>query len=370
MNLVGILAILLVAVFYAIAWWRIGRDPEAGTVIPLYEPPEGFSPALLRFIWKQGFDDRTLWAGILSLVSQGFVQLDSVQDQTFLRLTTAKPGRSLRKEEQVLLTALDRRTESKPFNLLDPEVMHAAVAFGDRLRLIAIGKFFNENRSTVLWGSMLSLLAIVIAANPLTLNDWGALLLGVGVMAPGAFGVTLLCFRVRDLFRSLRRSVTLGLVHRAFLTFFMLLVCVASVTLGLIVLLVDFSWALPIVLALFVGINLIFLHLMKAPTEAGRKLLDEIEGFRHFLNSVEKMPLDRIDAPSAHAGLYEQYLPYAVALEVEQGWCDRFVALENTAHLAENYVQGAHSFYLGMWDGKPIEISFVPKRSYRGYPGY
>ncbi len=61
------------------------------------------------------------------------------------------------------------------------------------------------------------------------------------------------------------------------------------------------------------------------PTKSGQELLDAIEGFREYLKSVERFPINRPDAPGVHAGLYEKYLPYAVALEVEQSWSDKFV---------------------------------------------
>jgi hypothetical protein len=70
--------------------------------------------------------------------------------------------------------------------------------------------------------------------------------------------------------------------------------------------------------------------------------------------------MDREDAPSDHAGVYEKYLPYAVALEVDQRWSDKLVALASTLHKNEELVQ-AHSFYLGMWNGKPVEMVFTPK---------
>ncbi len=63
-----------------------------------------------------------------------------------------------------------------------------------------------------------------------------------------------------------------------------------------------------------------------------KKLLSEIEGFRLFLKSVKRLPMQRSDAPSDHSGLYEKYLPYAVALEVEQAWGDQFLALASTFH--------------------------------------
>ena len=70
--------------------------------------------------------------------------------------------------------------------------------------------------------------------------------------------------------------------------------------------------------------------------------------------------MNREDAPSDHAGAYEKYLPYAVALEVDQKWSDKLVALSSTFHRCEA-LAAAHSFYLGMWNGKPVEMVFTPK---------
>jgi Predicted membrane protein (DUF2207) len=108
-------------------------------------------------------------------------------------------------------------------------------------------------------------------------------------------------------------------------------------------------------------LNVLQLQWMKAPTQDGEKLLTEIEGFRLFLESVERLPMQRSDAPSDKAGLYEKYLPYAVALEVEQAWGDQFLALASTFHQNAG-IPGAESFYLGMWDGKPVEIVYSPER--------
>jgi hypothetical protein len=96
---------------------------------------------------------------------------------------------------------------------------------------------------------------------------------------------------------------------------------------------------------------------MKAPTQDGMRLLTEIEGFRLFLKSVERLPMQRADAPSDKAGHYERYLPYAVAREVEQAWGDQFLALASTFHQNAG-LRGAASFYLGMWNGKPVEVVY------------
>ena len=89
--------------------------------------------------------------------------------------------------------------------------------------------------------------------------------------------------------------------------------------------------------------------------------MDEIEGFRLFLASVEQPTMNRPDSPKEQPGVYERYLPYAVALEVEQAWSDRLVALVSSCHQPDSEIRGAQSLYLGMWDGKPVEVLYQPR---------
>jgi uncharacterized membrane protein YgcG len=86
---------------------------------------------------------------------------------------------------------------------------------------------------------------------------------------------------------------------------------------------------------LTVALHIIFLLLMRAPTPAGRKLMDEIEGFRMYLNTAEQSRLDRMRSPELTPEVFEMFLPYAFALGVENNWCSRF-ANEFPRDLSEN----------------------------------
>jgi uncharacterized membrane protein YgcG len=77
-----------------------------------------------------------------------------------------------------------------------------------------------------------------------------------------------------------------------------------------------------ILLALIV--NLVFKDLLKAPTLHGRRIMDRIEGFRMYLAAAEGDRMDRLHPPERTTGLFEKYLPYALALEVENAWCEKF----------------------------------------------
>lgn len=92
---------------------------------------------------------------------------------------------------------------------------------------------------------------------------------------------------------------------------------------------------------------LIFVFLMPAHTASGRRLLDRIEGFRLFLDVTEKDDLNTRNPPAMTPQLFEAYLPYALALDVDQHWAERFTA-SLPAGEAGNYRPG---WYSGHWSG-------------------
>ena len=83
----------------------------------------------------------------------------------------------------------------------------------------------------------------------------------------------------------------------------------------------------PWVAGLFgVGVvmNGIFYYLLKAPTMAGRRILDQIEGFKLFLTVSEKDRLNFENPPEKTPELFDKFLPYAFALDVDQKWAAQF----------------------------------------------
>ncbi|MDX1380341.1 MAG: DUF2207 domain-containing protein [Xanthomonadales bacterium] len=85
-----------------------------------------------------------------------------------------------------------------------------------------------------------------------------------------------------------------------------------------------------------VFLHALFLFLLRAPTPAGRRVMDEIEGFRRYLDTAEQDRLDRMRSPALTPEVFEAFLPYAYALGVENAWCDRF-AREMPREAREDY---------------------------------
>jgi hypothetical protein len=184
-------------------------------------------------------------------------------------------------------------------------------------------------------------------------------------MAPGGYYALFVLFRIADLVRAAREHFERSVFAHIGLLLFLLVSCLASFMIGSVVLGVNLGSTVVVVTGLLVAVNVCCLLWLRMPTKAGQELLDAIDGFLQFLTSVERLPMDRTDAPGDHAGLYEKYLPYAVALEVEQSWCDRFVVANSSYH--EHEAGGLRPFYLGMWDGKPVEVVFKANPTGKGY---
>ena len=83
----------------------------------------------------------------------------------------------------------------------------------------------------------------------------------------------------------------------------------------------------PVAIGLFVAIfalHFLFAYLLQAPTPKGRLLMDKLEGFKLYLEVAEKDDLNLRHPPDMTPELFERYLPFAVALGVEQAWADQF----------------------------------------------
>jgi len=87
-----------------------------------------------------------------------------------------------------------------------------------------------------------------------------------------------------------------------------------------------FAVVVPMILVLVV-----FVRLLSAYSAEGRKLQDAIQGLRQYMSVAEKDDLARMKAPPQTPQEFARLLPYAVALDVEETWADRFTAILGAA---------------------------------------
>ena len=106
--------------------------------------------------------------------------------------------------------------------------------------------------------------------------------------------------------------------------------------------------AFGVLMAIVLGV---FAKLLPAYSVEGRKLQDAIQGLRQYLSVAEKDDLARMKAPPQTPQEFARLLPYAVALDVEETWADRFTTLLGaaavTAAVAGYYSTDSSSGFFG-----------------------
>jgi uncharacterized membrane protein YgcG len=332
----GALALAGLLAYYFHAWRSAGRDPEAGTMVPIFTPPDGLSAAAMRYVTRMSADSRAFAAALVQLGVGGHIRI--VQEgggfftsgkTTIHRLEGRTP---LTGPEADLMSCLFGGGDSI---LMDQE-NHATFrsanhALDEGLKKLHEGRLFVRNRDWAYRGLGLMIAAVALPAAIFVLTaaeDYGRtdLLAAAGaLLLPGA--ALGLYFRSR---RSASAASMGGWMLTALFAVLGLLAGIVTVgnamegiaaagdIRGLAPLLVPLL-GLPVVLTAF--------HWMAAPTREGRAVLDRIAGFRHYLSVAEEERLQTLHPPEKTPELFERYLPYAIALKVENDWASRFTSV-------------------------------------------
>lgn len=327
-GIAGLLATLAgVFAYFWFAWSRVGRDPPKGTIVPLFSPPEGIGAGDARFIWKQGFDDRTMAAGLVGLAAKGRLEIED-DDGVFAVTRKQDTGPALSPSEAAFYSSLPSG------RLVLRQANHTSVrsvlSSGKvALEKTYVGSVFVRNIGAFVKGALISIAGLVVSAFLMPLEE-GIMGLFMAVFSGGWWAVVLgVAYGV------LRKAFAQGGIM-GFITSAGMLLFLIPFGLGGIIgpAAVFFSPdlgkgpGLILITGVLLGImNWVFYLLLKAPTVAGRKLMDQIEGFRMYLSTAEEERLKQFHPPEKTPELFHKYLPYAMALDCENEWNAKFVSV-------------------------------------------
>jgi uncharacterized membrane protein YgcG len=290
--LIAAAAFAVVLIYYLVVWHLVGRDPASGTVIALFAPPAGISPAVARFVTRMGYDDRAFSAAILSMAAKGF--LDIHEAGGFYSLVRTGGGTTpLSRGERGIASMLFKNGDTVHVDADKAKMRSARVSLGYTLAAEFEKASFKLNSGYTVPGVVLTVI-------------------GASAVLTGS-------------------STFLGTTTPA-----------------------DFTAVAVIAAAGF--LTWLFTRLLKAPTVAGRRLLDQIEGFKMYLSTAEQHRLEALHPPEVTPAVFEKYLPYAMALDVENEWNDKF-SRDMAAAGVEPGRDGGYrpSWYHGRhWSGRDI----------------
>ncbi|MBI5585353.1 MAG: DUF2207 domain-containing protein [Deltaproteobacteria bacterium] len=330
--LFGLLGILIILVYYLFVWSRVGRDPEKGVIVIRYGPPGDLSPAALRYIWNQGYDDKTFTAAVIDLAVKGRLNILERDDKYAVRQRGDQPKMPVSQDEEKVYSALFNQRQEVWFDKPDRTVIQSAVSALKRNLEYGYEKdYFVHNRWHFVIGLLLTL-AVVFVSGIRDALDQGSTELFLFLsfwLTVWSLGVALVVAMAAKAWQEVfSGSGKLKKITRAFSVTFFALPFVAGEVVGLYLLAFKAA-SLPLALLYIVSllVTVVFYQLLKAVTPQGRKRLDEIEGFRIFLEATEKDRLNFLNPPDRTPELFEKFLPYALALGVEQLWAEQFTEI-------------------------------------------
>jgi uncharacterized membrane protein YgcG len=270
-NPVVFLPLLTLVVMYGL-WHTVGRDPDPGiSVAPLYEPPKGLTPAEAGTLIDDTTDPRDITSTIVDLAVRGYIKIEE-KVETFLVF----------KNKDYLLHLLKPREQWG--NDLSPH---------ERVLLENIFAGGSETRLSTLKNRFYTAIPVIREDIMSALKKKGMYMLDPG----SANGYSI----------------------------------VAAVAIGVLVAAVHYlGWmnmfnSVP----LFIGSALIsavvwwlFARQMTAKTVLGTRTMVAVLGFQEFMNRVDADRIKRLPPDT-----FEKYLPYAMALGVEQHWAQAFAGI-------------------------------------------
>ena len=355
----SVLGFAMVFFYFFYQWFRYGRDPAAGTIIPVFDPPAGMSAAGMRYIDKYAsYDDKAFTAAIVELGVKGHLKIEEEKGVT--RVEKREGGRQIFDGEE----AVKRHFFTKKQSLALVQSNHVQVggardALKTNLKRLYDGLFRNNYGK---WGMglFLTFIAVVLC------------LTGIGIQFSGAYASDAFLGTLLPIIPLLLASFALnnGFTAREdnwFLLAIGIVFGIIPAAIGVWYVWRNVSGVYELIptLCAFASTMLcaFYLEWMEAPTPEGRKVLDHIEGFREYLSTADEgARLEALNPPKKTPQLFERMLPYAIALDVENSWAEKFKEVLAAAALAPAAAASAvamSNWYSGKHDWSKESSSFT-----------
>jgi uncharacterized membrane protein YgcG len=346
-SIVALLGVFMLAIFYLVTWWHHGRDPKRGTIIPLFAPPAGLSPEAVRYIHRMSYDRKSFAAALINMAVKGFLSI-AQEGSTFTLTRTGKSETqcSLSASETAMSNALfSGASDSIALKQTNHTKVQAAISgLKAKLKSECEKNYFVTNGGYFFGG--LAILGLTGVAAALLSEDAGiagAILLWLSLWSIGTS--FLLHQAYNNWVDAFRGPSPISSFFSALVTTVFALPFTAGLLFGIFILGNALPLAASLPLAAGGVLAYVFYHLLKAPTALGGHTLDQIEGFKMFLETAEKDRLEILNPPNVTPALFESFLPYAIALDCENQWSKKFEAQATAAGVGSDQNYG----YTPLW---------------------
>ncbi len=327
--------LLITIIYYMLVWYRYGRDPDKGTIIPLFTPPNGLSPSAVRYLYRLGYDKKAFTATIVNLEIKGLIKIVTTDNNYDLIQASNNTYLLTDEEKKVFYKLFQYSNVVHLFGPIDQQLDEANSLLKKSLENKYLNVHFFTNTRFLIPGISLIMIALIISA--MLSNDPASALASIIFISIFSISCFVLYYfasdKISDFFR-----------HPSYKKFQAVRLNLLVITLFLLPTLYFFCSLVTVILPPLTGsiltltiiTNIIFYYLMRARTIAGQKIFDQIRGFNLFLSTTEYYRLKMNLTPEQSLELMSQYLPYAIALDVENKWETNFNDCLINSHIQQS----------------------------------
>jgi uncharacterized membrane protein YgcG len=342
---VGAGGLIILLIYYLLVWAAVGRDPKPSPIVTLYEPPQGMSPAAMRYLARMGYDNKTFTSAVLNMAVKGFLTIKEQAGSYTLYRTQADSNVLAPDEGAAANQLFAGRNEIWLHNENHTPISAAMKALSASLKGAEQTTYFLTNWQYMvpaLVFSVVMLVLIVSARGTPAMIMAGFMCFWLTVWSLAVAGMILGAAKLwKSALRS-RPAKTGSVGKAAFLSVFTI-PFLGGEAMGIWFLSKATSLYVVLILIATLALHVLFRYLLKAPTAEGRALLDKVEGFKLFLGAVESDPMNRAIPPNKTPEVFEKFLPYALALDLEQAWAEQFSGVLGGAGQSPASNNGAYS---------------------------
>lgn len=322
--------LFIMAAYFFFTWKKYGVDPAGPVVVPTFNVPGKLSPAVLRYFYKQKTDDKSFAIALVSMAVKKTVKISQDEQKNYQLKQSHTSTAALAKEEKVIYDNLFLKEDQLEINNENGKTFFETTALYHKSlkKQIDLATYFLKNNGLLVKGSLLTAAVLITFIVFVDTNSPLAMLFFIPFFLAG---VTFLYLGITQ-FRSSRGSSIIRLWFGLLLTFG-----------PLYFLFIGFSYIPPVTVTFLAGtitMFTIYVYLIKAPTVAGTVMLSEIEGFKMYLETAEEQRLNLLNPPELSPQLFEKFLPYAMALDVENAWGARFESLLSSVNYTPEWFAG------------------------------
>ncbi len=331
----------MVFLYFLVVWGKVGRDPKPGAEVTQYGPPNGLSPATVRFILTGGSDHKSLAAVLASLASKQAISIELRQDCYRITREQGPPLLSLAPEEATILDLLfvptgnsrdsqDPQTRPGPDPRQDPGVAYLrpenttrnsalVTAIQGSLSKQLGGVYFSWNAGWTMVGVAISI-AGALAVAAVTPSRDSLVFLTLWFLL---FSLLVGMIFLTNVMPALRDAAAGRLALRGILSTLLGLAVFTAMP-GFVLYKIGeaSNWTFIAMLLALLLTNLGWGSVMPSMTSRGCLVLQQIRGFKNYLQAVEQDRMDVLNHPGCAPQLLNQDLAYMIALDLKEAWGD------------------------------------------------